>query len=108
MGQSRQDVGQDGIGHAWIDDMWNGAQGQADDGGRGTGNVLFELVLSKHQDLGVPSEALDGSQIGGALVAVLWARHDLEDVEGGPGHVVAKHFEVSELHEGRRLEVHVV
>ena len=34
--------------------------------------------------------------------------HDLEHVERGPGHVVAEHFEVGQLHEGRRLEVHVV
>lgn len=88
--------------------MRNGAKRQTDDRWRGTGNILLELILSQHEHLGVAPEALDGSQIRGALVAVLWRGHDLEHVERGPRHVVAEHLEVGELHESRGLEVHVV
>jgi hypothetical protein len=41
-------------------------------------------------------------------MSVFGRRHDFEYVEGGPRHVMAKHLEVGELHEGRGLEIHVV
>ena len=36
---------------------------------------------------------------------VLWRGHDLEDVEGGPGHVMTHHLEIDELEQGGGLDV---
>jgi len=77
-------------------------------GRAGAHNVLLELVLGKNQHLGVSPEALYGSKVAGALLLELGTRHDFEDIEAGPGHVMAKHFEIGQLHEGCRFEVHVV
>ena len=38
---------------------------------------------------------------------VLLRRHDFENVERGPGHVMTKHLEVDELQQSRSLLVHV-
>lgn len=88
--------------------MGYGAERKADIGRTRTHNVLLQLVLCQDQDLGVSPEALDGGKVACALLLELGTRHDFEDIEARPGHVVAKHFEVCELHERRCLEVHVV
>lgn len=66
---------------------------------------LLEQIGGEHEDLCVGAEALDGAEVADALLVVLWRRHDLEHVERGPRHVVAQHFQVDELEEGRGLDV---
>ena len=66
---------------------------------------LLEEVRRQHQDFCVRPEALSGAEISNALLVVLWRGHDLEDVERGPGHVVADHLEVDQFEERRRLEI---
>lgn len=74
---------------------------------RGKYTDLFDQVCGEHQDFGVWPEALNGSQVPNALLLVFGRRHDLEDVEGGPGHVVTHHLEVTQLEQGGGLEVYM-
>jgi hypothetical protein len=106
--QARYQIGEDRVRHARIDDMRYGAQRQSNVRRCRAHDVLLELVLCQHQDLCVSAEALDGSKVSRALLLELGARHDFEDVEARPRHVVPEHLEVGELHEGRGLQVHVV
>jgi len=78
------------------------------DAGHQRPTYLLEQVLGKHQDLGIRSEALDSSQIAHALLNIVCRRHDLEDMEGSPRHIVAKHFQIGELEKSGGLEAHVV
>ena len=58
---------------------------------------LLQQVCSQHQNFSIRSKGLHSSQISYALLVVFRRRHDFEDVEGSPGHVVAEHLEVDEL-----------
>jgi hypothetical protein len=66
---------------------------------------LFQEVGSKHQNFSVRTEALDRTQIPNPFLVVLWRGHDLEDMKGGPRHVVAEHFKIDELQQGRCLDI---
>jgi len=87
--------------------MRDGDERKADGGQLGRVQVLLKQVLGQHQDLGVWTEGLDSSEIADAFLQVLLAGHDFEDVERGPRHVVAEHFEVDELEQSGGLVVHV-
>ena len=58
---------------------------------------FLEQVRGQHQDLGVRPEGLHCAQVSYAFLVVFRGGHDLEDMERGPGHIVAHHLEVDEL-----------
>ncbi len=58
---------------------------------------LFQQIRRKHKHFCVGSKGLDSSKIANSLLVVFRGRHDFKDVEGRPGHVMAKHFEVYQL-----------
>lgn len=66
---------------------------------------LLQEVCSQHENLGIRAEALHGGEIAHPLLVRLLGRHDLENMERCPGHVMTDHFEVHELQEGRGLDV---
>lgn len=69
---------------------------------------FLEQIFGKHEDLHVRPEALYGSEIANSLFFVIGRRHDFKNIERGPRHVVAEHFEICELQQGRSLEAHVL
>lgn len=66
---------------------------------------LLEEVCCEHQNLGIWAKALDCTEIANTLLVVLGGGHNLEDMEGGPGHVMAEHFQVYQLQQGSSLQV---
>jgi hypothetical protein len=66
---------------------------------------LLQQVCGHHEHVGIRTEALNGGEVSDPFLVVFLRRHDLEDVEGCPGHVVADHLEIDELQEGGRLDV---
>lgn len=55
---------------------------------------LFQKIGSQHEDFGINTETLHGSKVSNTLLVEFRRRHDLEDMEGGPGHIVSEHLEV--------------
>ena len=70
----------------------------------GTTHLLQE-VCRHHEHIGIGTEALDGGEVSNSFLVVFLRRHDLEDMERSPGHVVPNHLKVDELEQGGRLEV---
>lgn len=66
---------------------------------------LLQEIRGQHEHLGVWSVALNCSQVSDTLLVVFWGGHDLQNVEGGPGHVVTHHLEIDELEQGGGLDV---
>lgn len=66
---------------------------------------LFDQISGQHQNLSVRPEALHRGQIPNALLVVFGRGHDLQDVEGSPGHVMTHHLEVAQLEQGGGLEI---
>jgi hypothetical protein len=66
---------------------------------------LFEEVCCQHGHVSVGAEALDSGKISDSFLMVFLGRHDLEDMERSPGHIVPNHFKIDKLEYGPRLEV---
>jgi hypothetical protein len=66
---------------------------------------LLQKICSQHQDLCILPEALNRSKISYSFLEVFGGGHDFEDVKGGPGHIVTKHFKIYKLQESSGLEV---
>ena len=71
--QSWYQVGENRIGHARVYDVRDGSERERDVLWTRTHDVLFELVLCEHQDLGISSKALYCSQVSCALLLELGA-----------------------------------
>lgn len=66
---------------------------------------LLQQIRCQHENLRVRPEALHSSKISHALLVIFGRRHDLENVEGRPRHVVADHLQVYQLEERRGLDI---
>ena len=66
---------------------------------------LLEKIRRQHEDVSIRPERLHGAEVADALLLVFRRRHDLEDVERGPRHVVAHHLEVYEFEQRGGLQV---
>jgi hypothetical protein len=61
---------------------------------------LLEELRAQHDHVGGRSERLAAGEVADALQAEAVLGHDLDDVEGGPAHVVAEHVELREWRGG--------